>query len=197
MTFPEPLRDGTGPESDWAVIAFIQTTHGRRGEVSADLLTDFPERFAPGLQVLVRVGERHRTLCVEEVRFHKGRVLLKFEGVDSITDAETLRGALVQVPRSERVPLPDGRVYVSDLIGCSVLEQGEVVGKVVGWEETGAVPLLRVESSGEELLIPFTPAICYLVDAVNKQILVHTPEGLRGLNPSAVPGRKSRRQKKQ
>ncbi|MBI2820056.1 MAG: 16S rRNA processing protein RimM [Acidobacteria bacterium] len=196
MPSPEALRGEPGSETEWVAIAFIQTTHGRRGEVSADPLTDFPERFRPGLQVMVGAGERQRPLCVEAVRFHKGRVLLKFEGVDSIAEAETLRGASVQVPRSERVTLPDGRIYVSDLIGCSVVEQDEVLGKVVGWEETGAVPLLRVDCAGEELLIPFTPAICYSVDSVNKQILVHTPEGLRELNPAAAPSHKSSRRKK-
>jgi 16S rRNA processing protein RimM len=192
LTSPEPLGDGTGPETDWAAIAFIHTTHGRRGELSADLLTDFPERFVAGLQVMVRAAGRHLSFRVEAVRFHKGRVILKFEGVDSITAAETLRGALVEIPRSERVPLPAGRVYVSDLIGCSVLEQDTVIGTVVGWEETGAVPLLRVNGSGEDLLIPFTPAICYALDPAIKQILVRTPEGLRELNLEKSPGRRIR-----
>ena len=196
MTSSQAPRDGTGAATDWVAVAFIQTTHGRRGELSADQLTDFPERFAAGLQVVVTMGESQRALRLETARFHKGRVLLKFEGVDSITDAETLRGALVQVPQSERVPLPAGRVYVSDLMGCSVLEQEEVIGTVVGWQETGAVPLLRVDCAGEELLIPFTPAICYSVDVVNKQILVHTPAGLREVNPAPAPGRKSSRMRK-
>jgi 16S rRNA processing protein RimM len=190
LTSPEPLGDGTGPAGDWTAIAFIQTTHGRRGELSADLLTDFPERFVAGLQVVVGDAGRQRNLRVEAARFHKGRVILKFEGVDSITAAETLRGALVQIPRSERVPLPEGRLYVSDLMGCSVVEQGAVIGTVVGWEETGAVPLLRVKGSGDELLIPFTPTICYAVDPANKQILVSTPEGLRELNLEKSPGRR-------
>ena len=159
MPSPEALRGVPGSETEWIAIAFIQTTHGRRGEVSADPLTDFPERFRPGLQVALGAGEKRRDLCVESVWFHKGRVILKFEGVDSIAEAETLRGASVQIPRTERFPLPAGRIYVSDLMGCSVVEQDEVLGKVVGWEETGAVPLLRVDCSGEEMLIPFTPAI--------------------------------------
>jgi 16S rRNA processing protein RimM len=196
LTSPEASGEAPGAETDWVAIAFIQSTQGRRGEVSADLLTDFPERFAPGLQVVAKSGERQRALSVEAAWFHKGRVILKFAGVDSITEAEALRGAVVQVPRAERVPLPAGRVYVSDLMGCSVLEQDQELGKVVGWEETGAVPLLKVDCGGAELLIPFTPAICYAVDAENKQILVHTPPGLRELNPQPT-GRKIRRKSKQ
>jgi len=192
---PPEVPHGTGADSEWVAIALIQTTHGLRGEVSADPLTDFPERFAPGLQVMLRAAERQYALRLESARFHQRRVLLKFEGVDSITEAEALRGAVVQVPQSERVPLPVGRVYVSDLMGCSVVEQEEVIGTVIGWQETGAVPLLQVDCGGRELLIPFTPAICYSVDAANRQILVRTPEGLRGLNP-ATPGGQSGRRKK-
>ena len=168
-------------EASTVAIARIQTTHGRRGEVAADLLTDFPERFQPGLSVLVGEGGRQRRLSIEEAWFHKGRVVLKFLGVDTITEAETLAGSLVQVLRSERHPLPAGQLYVSDLIGCSVVERGEVLGTVAAWQETGGVPLLRVERQQGELLIPYTPEICYCVDAAQKQILVRLPEGLREL----------------
>ena len=191
MPSPEAPRDPSCPAADFVAIALIQTTHGRRGEVAADLLTDFPERFQPGLQVTLLAGEQRRMLSVEAAWFHKGRVILKFEGVDSLTAAETLRGTLVQVPRSARFPLPSGRIYVSDLMGCSVLEQEEVLGRVVGWEETGAVPLLRVEGATGELLIPFTAEICYAVDAAGKQIRVRLPQGLREINPATAPGRKA------
>jgi 16S rRNA processing protein RimM len=174
-------------------IARIQRTHGRRGEVSAEPLTDFQERFVPGLKVIVTAREARRTLRIEAARFHKDRVLLKFEGVGSITEAEALRGALVQVPESERFPLPAGQVYLSDLMGCSVWERGEILGTVVGWQETGTVPLLQVDSDGSELLIPFTPAICCSVDIAGKRILVNTPDGLRGLNSAAGPRRVRRR----
>jgi 16S rRNA processing protein RimM len=166
----------------WVAIARVETTHGRRGELSAEPLTDFPERFAPGLQVRVRAAGRDRELCLQSARFHKRRVLLKFQGVDSIAEAAALRGALIEIPRSERAPLPAGRVYVSDLMGCSVVEGGEVIGRVTGWEETGGVPLLQIDGDGREVLIPFTPAICYAVDVANRRILVRTPEGLRELN---------------
>jgi 16S rRNA processing protein RimM len=164
--------------------------------VSADLLTDFLDRFVPGLQVVVTAGESRRTLCVETARFHKGRVLLKFEGVDSISAAETFRNALVQVPKSERIPLPPGQVYISDLMGCSVEEQEETLGSVVGWQETGGVPLLLVDSDGVELLIPYTPEICYAVNVAARQILVRTPKGLRQLKSTNASRRKRDRRKK-
>ncbi|MBI3934285.1 MAG: 16S rRNA processing protein RimM [Acidobacteria bacterium] len=190
----EARSESNDPEAEYVAIACIQTTHGRHGEVAADLLTDFPERFVPGLKVLIVGPGLRRSCSVEAAWFHKGRVILKFEGVDGLTEAEALRGGLVQVPRPERVPLPADRVYVSDLIGCAVLEQEEVLGTVVGWEETGAVPLLRVQSSAGELLIPYTAAICYSVDAATKQIRVKTPEGLRDLNSPAASGSRTKRQ---
>lgn len=202
LTSSEASRATAATESEYVGIARIQKTQGRRGEVAADILTDFPERFAPGLEAVLGDAEPRRRLIVESAWFHKARhqerVILKFEGIDSITEAESLRGAVMQVPRSKRIQLPADRVYVSDMIGCSVLEGDEVLGKLVGWQETGAVPLLRVEcseagSAGEEMLIPYTPEICYSVDTARKEIRVKTPEGLRELNQVATPARKTSR----
>ena len=175
-------------------VARIQTTHGRRGEVAADILTDFPERFQPGLEVDVRNGERSRHCRIEEAWFHKAkhqeRVILKFQGVDTMTEAETFAGSLVQVPRSERFPLPAGQFYVSDLMGCAVLENDEILGTVVGWDETGGVPLLRIEGHQGEILIPYAAEICYAVDASKKEIRVRLPEGLKEVNsPGALRGK--------
>ena len=171
-------------------LARIQTTHGRHGEVAADLLTDFPERFEPGLEVLVVTGERQRRLRIENAWLHKGkhpeRLILKFVGLDTLTEAETLRGSVIQLPLAERHPLPQGRLYVSDLIGCTVLERGSVLGKVEAWDETGGVPLLRVGGQGDDaLLIPYTPEICYAVDTAKKEIHVRLPEGLQELNAAS------------
>ena len=200
LTSSEASRDTAATEPEYVAIARIQKPQGRRGEVAAEILTDFPERFAPGLEAVLGDAEPRRRLIVESAWFHKAqhqeRVILKFEGIDSITEAESLRGAIVQVPRSKRIPLPADRVYVSDLIGCSVFEGEEVLGKVAGWEETGAAPLLRVErseagSAGGEMLIPYIPEICYSVDTARREIRVKTPEGLRELNQVATPAPKT------
>jgi len=177
-------------ESAYVAVARIQTTHGRRGEVAADVLTDFPERFRPGMILQVTQGNLNRNFRLEEAWFHKRRVILKLQGVDTMTEAATLAGALVEVPRSERYPLPAGRLYVSDLIGSTVVEQDRVLGKVVDWEETGGVPLLKVQGAEGEILIPYTPEICYSVDGEKKEIQVHTPEGLTELNRDAAGRRK-------
>src|SRR5262249_6632311 len=138
------------PGLESVTVAWIQTTHGRHGEVAADLLTDFPDRFKPGLEVLVGSGERQRRLRVEDSWLHQGkrpeRLILKFQGVDTLTEAEALSGLTIQVLLAERHKLPEGRLYISDLIGCAVIESESVLGKVDAWDETGGVPLLRVGS---------------------------------------------------
>ena len=191
MATPEAPTEAGHPEAAWVTIARIQTTHGLRGELAAEILSDFPERFRPGLAVEVTSGPLRRPFTLESAWFHRvrnnPRVILKFQGLDTLSEAEPLRGWLVQVPHAQRHPLPPDRVYVSDLIGCTVLEQDATLGTVVGWEETGAVPLLRVESPAGEMLIPFASEICISVDREKKEIRVRTPEGLRELNTRSAP----------
>jgi 16S rRNA processing protein RimM len=185
--------EASQPETKLVALARIQTTHGRRGEVAADLLTDFPERLGPGLEVLVGEGRRQRRLCIEDAWVHKSkhqeRLILKFRGVDTLTEAATLAGSPVQLPQADRHPLPPGRLYISDLIGCAVLERDLVLGRVDGWDETGGVPLLRVAGQSGELLIPYTLEICYAVDTEKKQIRVRLPAGLKELN---LPARREK-----
>ena len=188
---------GDQPAPQLIAVAHIQTTHGRHGEVAADLLTDFPDRFHAGLSVLVGEGERRRQLRIESAWIHKTgsgrRVILKFEGVDTLTEAETFRGCAVQVTSAQRHPLSEGQVYVSDLIGCTVLDDKEIIGTVEAWDETGGVPLLRVAGSQGEILIPYTPEICCAVETDKREIRVRLPEGLRGLNSQSERGRAGRK----
>jgi 16S rRNA processing protein RimM len=179
-------------ESQYLTIARIRKVWGRRGEVAAEILTDFPERFQAGEDVLLmRFGNRE-TLGLEGVWFHKGLTNLKFRGFDSISAAETLVGAEIQIPFADRMPLDPGEVFLSDLIGCSVLEEGSVLGQVLGHvesvQQTGAAPLLQVRTTEGEMLIPFAEEICRTVDIAGKQIHVRLPEGLRELNQKGSLG---------
>ncbi|HMC32247.1 MAG TPA: ribosome maturation factor RimM, partial [Candidatus Angelobacter sp.] len=140
---PDDANANTG-EDAFVTIARVAKTQGRKGEVAATLLTDFPERFAtrkrlfalgdtgPGQRGPSRSSapEQRRELKLEEHWFHKGMVVLKFAGVDSISDAETLLGCELQVPRSERAELAAGEFYVSDLAGCMVTDSGRPVGRI-------------------------------------------------------------------
>ena len=172
-------------DSQYLTIARIRKVWGRRGEVAAEVLTDFPERFQPGTELLVAGRELRQTMALESVWFHKGLANLKFQGIDDISSAEPLVGCEIQIRASDRMALRPGEVYISDLIGCDVIEQGNVLGKVEAVQETGGALLLQVMTSSGELLIPFAEEICTGIDLNGRQIHVRLPEGLVELNQSS------------
>jgi 16S rRNA processing protein RimM len=161
---------------DWVSVAVLGRTRGNRGELTAESLSSKPERFAR-LKDVRLLGET-ATREVEEVWEHGGVLVFKFRGIDSISDAEKLRGAEVQVPVSERVELEPGEYFHSDLIGCEVRDRlsGRVIGHVTDFEEYGGPPLLEVD--GGKLLIPFVKAICVDIRPQEKLVQVDLPEGL-------------------
>ena len=157
---------------------------GRRGEVLAQLHTDFPERFEERrrLSGLAADGARCE-LQLEEHWFHKGGIVLKFAGVDSISDAEQLAGWEVQIPREQRAELEEGAAYVSELVGCEVWisgEHAELLGTVGDVDLSGgAAPLLVVRSSdGQEYLVPYAEEFLRAVDFERRRIEMNLPEGL-------------------
>ena len=121
---------------------------------------------------------------VERVWFHGDRVVFKFKGVDSISDAERLEGAEVCIPKEQRLALPEGEYFESDLIGCEVVDPaGRILGAVEDLQECGGPPLLAVRTpEGRELLIPFAKSICVEIDVAAKRIRVELPEGLDNLD---------------
>jgi 16S rRNA processing protein RimM len=165
--------------SDWVAVAVLGRPRGNRGELTAESLSSKPERFAQLKEVrLMGDGGAYQ---VEEVWEHAGALVFKFRGVDSISDAEKLRGAEVQVPRAERVALEPGEYFHSDLIGCEVRERasGRVIGRVTSFEEYGGPPLIEID--GGRILIPFVKAICVDIRPDLKLIQVDLPEGLEEL----------------
>lgn len=171
-------------------MARIVRPWGRRGEVRAAVLTDFPERLVKLGDVLLGGANRvPRHARVRSCRLEpSGRfAIFHFEGSDSIGDAERLVGLDVQIPVSERAPLPDGSYYVDDLVGCEVRETaGRVLGRVREVEPTGeaarGTPVLVVETASGELLVPLAAEICREIDLASRRILVRLPEGLGELN---------------
>jgi 16S rRNA processing protein RimM len=170
---------------DWIAVAVLGRPRGIRGELTAVSLSSKPERFASLKLVRLVPADAGEAVClhyeVESVWDHGGTLVFKFAGVDSMNDAEKLRGAEVQVPASERVELGPGEYFHSDLIGCEVRERisGRVVGKVTDFQEYGGPPLLEVD--GGRLLIPFVKAICVDIRPADKLILTELPEGLESL----------------
>src|SRR5215831_18469382 len=171
MSEHHPPRVETG-QGEFVTLAKVTKTQGRKGEVAAALLTDFPERFATRRRLLGldRSGRRHE-LELQDYWLHKGGVVLKFAGVDSISQAEALVGLEIQIPRAERAELPQGSVYIGDLIGCTVSDGGRDIGRIRDVQfGAGEAPLLVIEAQGEkELLVPFAWEFLESVDLERKQ----------------------------
>jgi 16S rRNA processing protein RimM len=177
--------------SSRVTLARILRPRGRHGEVAAEILTDFPERLSQlksaelwdGRTPPRRVAVRACWLSSS----HGGQAIFHFEGSDSIGDAQRLAGLEVQIPLTDRMPLPHGRYYVTDLIGCEVWELGAgLLGRVRDVQATGehaqGTPVLEVDAFAGELLIPLADEICVHIDTATRRIDVRLPEGLRELN---------------
>lgn len=167
----------------FVTIARVIRPQGRKGEAAAELFTDFPERFASRRHLLAldARGQR-RELELEDYWFHKGQVVLKFKGVDSITDAEALAGCEIQLPRSGRVVLEEGTLYVSDLVGCEVYDAGQQVGTVQDVQfGAGEAPLLVVRGA-KEYLVPFAAEYIEKIALGDKRVEMKLPAGMLELD---------------
>jgi len=188
----------------FVTLARIVRPRGIKGEVAAEILTDFPERLTELREVWLAgpAPPRDPAPAQRRVRVRAcwispsrgGQAIFHFEGFDSISQADALVGLEVQVPLEERAPLPAGRYYISDLVGCEVWERLpsgpaspdsrslERLGTVRDVQFPGGAPLLVVESGAGEVLIPMIDHICVLVDPAARRIEVVLPPGLRDLN---------------
>jgi 16S rRNA processing protein RimM len=191
---PSPSNSHSDPD-DWVIVAKIVRPQGRHGEVLADLLTDFPERFGQRKRLfLIAPKSSPREIDLERHWLHQGRVVFKLAGVDSINDAELLRGLEVAIPRAERAPLEEGAVYIDDLISCELIDSrsGNSVGRISDVDRgASATPLLVVATSAGEVLVPFVKAYRPEIDLAAKRITMELPEGLLELN--AAEGKEKKR----
>ena len=194
----------------WVWLAQIRRPQGRKGEVFAEILTDFPEKFAERKQLWllpadmpVKAGAatgarpagldaRAATPAPRQVELqnhwlHKGGVVLHFAHVDSISEAELLAGLIVAIPRAERAELGEDAIYVGDLIGCALMDVGGAEAVAVGTIEDvdrsgGAAPLLVVKGAKGEVLVPFAKSFLRKIDLEAKRVEMALPEGLVDLS---------------
>jgi 16S rRNA processing protein RimM len=178
MTSAPQVDDGL------VLVGIVVRPHGLKGEVAIEPQTDFPdERFAPGAALLVDRGGRLETLTIATERRHQGRPLVTFAGREGIDAVEPLRGARLWIRERERAALEPGRFYHSQLVGCRVeTMDGAAVGHVVAVEATGGVPLLVVQGSAGEVLVPLAEAICRRIEPEARRIVIEPPDGLLELN---------------
>jgi len=197
----------SGAAQKWVAVAHILRPRGNKGEVAAELLTDFPRRLTELREVFVADAKGEpRRVALQSCwlsQNHRGQAVLHFAGCASISEAEKFRGLDLLLPIEQRVALPAGHYFITDLIGCSVFEcereaspvasspcamatTPSLLGGVTDVQFTGegvaGTPLLVVEARGGELLIPLAEDICTRIDVAARRIEVVLPEGLREIN---------------
>jgi len=174
------------PSGAFITLARVVKTQGRRGEIAAEVHTDVPDRFAPGMKLLAlgRTEDGRREVEIEELWPHKGLLVLKFRGVDSMSDAEGLIGSELQVPSSERAQLEQSWNYITDLVGCAVLDHGQPVGVIEDVQfGAGEAPLLIVaDKAGKKFDVPFAEAYLEAVETRSRQVRMNLPEGMLEIN---------------
>ena len=179
------MDQGVNPSgSEFITVARIVKTQGRHGELAAEAHSDVPDRFKVGLK-LAALGKdaSRRELEIEDLWPHKTHLVLKFAGVDSISQAEALVGCELQVPREERGQLEPGSAYVSDLVGCDVIADGRELGKITDVRfGAGEAPLLVVRSGKKEHEIPYAQAYLKNVDLEKREIGMLLPDGMLELD---------------
>jgi 16S rRNA processing protein RimM len=195
----------------WVIVARILRPRGNKGEVAAQLLTDFPERLTKLTEVFLGTSSgakaaEPRLTALKACwlsQNHKGQAVFHFEGSNSISEAEKFRGLDVLLPIESRMTLSAGQYFVDDLVGCLVFENfaepsvvssspcslasapallGVVKEVQIPGEGVAGTPLLVVDTSAGELLVPLAEDICTSVNTRARRIDVVLPDGLRDLN---------------
>lgn len=168
----------SGDGQDWVTVAILGRARGIRGEITALALSK-RERYENLREVFLFPEGLRRE--IETAWFHDNRLILKFRGVDTMTDAERLTGSEVRVPFAERMRLDPDEYFESDLIGCEVVERegGASLGRVIALQDGGSSGLLALEGG---LLIPFAREICVAIEPDARRIVVNLPAGLKELN---------------
>jgi 16S rRNA processing protein RimM len=173
-----------GTAEEFVTLARVIKTQGRHGEVAVQVHSDIPDRLHPGLRLFALAQDNsRRELQIDDAWPHKDWLVLKFAGVESISDAELLIGSELQVPASERAELEAGAAYISDLIGCVLFDRDREVGTVCDVRfGAGEAPLLVVGSGKNELEIPYAQEFLVRVDIEGKRLDMNLPEGLLEVN---------------
>ena len=164
------------------LVGRVARPHGNKGQVIVNPDSDFAgERFREG--VILRVGTNEEPRLVTSARFHQGRPVIAFEGIETMDDAEKLTGAELKMPLGEMGTLPDRTYYRHDLVGCRVEDtDGRMIGEVTAVEGPMETSRLVIAAPHGEVLIPLVAAICVEVNPGEKRIRVAAPEGLLELN---------------
>ena len=165
---------------DYLKVGIITSTHGVHGEVKVFPTTDDPKRFKKLKEVLLVLPKEERTLEIENVKFFKNMVILKFKGLDNLNDVEKFRQGTLHVDRANAVRLRKDEYFIADLIDMEVVDENEEsLGLLTDVMETGANDVYVITmKDGRELLLPAIKQCVLKVDMENRRMTVHVLEGL-------------------
>jgi 16S rRNA processing protein RimM len=160
---------------EFLIVGYILAPWGIRGEVKVEVVTDFPERFAPQKVVYLNT----RPLAIESCRPHKQHLVVKLATIDSVEDAEKLRGQALTIPSSELSRLPEGQYYTFQIIGLKVLTtEGQYLGQVTDIMATASNDVYIVEGKRGEILIPAIEDVVKSIDLAKSEMVIEAIEGL-------------------
>lgn len=162
-------------------VGVIATTHGIRGEVKVFPTTDDPKRFLDLKNVILDDGKTTLDLEIQNVKFFKNLVILKFKGIDNINDIEKYKKAGLYVTREDAVELEEDEYFIADLIGMDVIsDEGEQLGTISDVLQTGANDVYVISSKGQkDLLLPAIHECVLDVNVEERTMKVHLMPGLR------------------
>ncbi|MGL4606736.1 MAG: ribosome maturation factor RimM [Eubacteriaceae bacterium] len=168
-------------KNEMITIGRITGCHGLRGELKVLPLTDDPQRFSDLKQVEIKVGEKWERYAIDSVRYHKNNVLIFLKACKNRSDAETLVGKYIEIPRDLAVPLEDDEFFVEDLLGMSVYNNGTMLGKIIDILQTGGVDVFTIQGDNKIYSIPGRKVYFQSFDFENNRIDGVFPDEILGL----------------
>ncbi|CEO88451.1 MAG TPA: 16S rRNA processing protein RimM [Syntrophaceticus sp.] len=166
--------------AEFITVGKVAAPFGIQGEIKVIPLTDFPERFSRGGSYYLSKQKMFKEVEIQGVKIRGREIIIKFEGIDTPEDARVYRNALLQVPRGEVLPLPEGHYYHYQIVGLlAATEDGTVLGKVAEILETGSNDVYLVkDDQGREILIPALKEVVREIDPDKGLMLVRPLPGL-------------------
>ncbi len=161
-------------------IGYVTSSWGHKGDIKVYPLTDFPERFEGISRVVWEKDDHLIQLEVEHTRQHKGLIFMKVAGINDPDSAEKLKDGYIRVPLEDRVPLPDGHYYLSEIVGLEVfLPDGTRIGHIVDILRTGSNDVYVVaRESQKDLLLPALKSVIQEINLTGGRMIVVIPDGL-------------------
>ena len=166
-------------ETEYVTIGQILAPWGIKGKLKVEVVTDFPQRFTPGSKIYIN----QQPMTIDSTEWHKGKAIIKLSTIDSIEDAQRLRGQPIEIHHSQLQPLPEGQYYHFQLIGLEVYTtQGELLGNITEILTAESNDIYVVSGDRGDILIPAIEDVVKSIDLNKGRITIEPIEGLLSLN---------------